>query len=192
MLPEAHEIPMQSGRPAEAAEIVLAGGKDHGSGRHDLAAVEARLPSAIRPGQRHDTTAAPDIRATIAGAPQDRLVQDAARQADGRERQLALDDVVPGGQPDAGDRRGAQRRDIDAELLEGELRLRRQELAADLVVRPALALDERDLPAGAREVRRRGSAREPAPDDQDLAAHAARIRETETRNGTCHATSIGS
>ena len=72
--------------------------------------------------------------------------------------------------------RAPSRPSRSVELRQLGRRLAAQELAADLVVRPALALEQDDPTAGRGEAAGGGGTGEPAADDRDVPAHAVRRR----------------
>ena len=177
------------GRPrrlaAEAAQIVLASGEEQGGCPHRAHAGDFDRNRLAAPHRRNHV-AAPDLGAAGCGARQQRLVQHAARQPGGPERQRRLDHIRTAHQAQAGDRVGPQRGQVDAEALQIHPRLDADEFAADLVHRRRLALDQHDAPAVAGQQAGSGGAGEPAARD-DHRMHYFR-RPTQRRNGMCQRT----
>src|SRR5262249_54540994 len=102
-----------------------------------------------------------------AGAPQQRLVEDAAREAARAERQRDLGALPAAMDAQVLDRDRSHRVHIDAELAEIGYRLDAEELAADPVVRGFRALDNDGRLAAPGEVAGSGGARDPAANDRD-------------------------
>ena len=171
---QADEVAVEAVGAGLAAQVVLAGRKDQRVGGDRLAGGQPRRP----PLGARDRHAPPDLNARRRAGVEHRLVERAAGQRGRAEGQGRAVRPPPRGDPRASERHGAEGGGRDAQSLQLGQGLAREELAADLIVGPVLALDQRDGPPAPREGQRGGAAREAAPDDQDVGAlsHASTRR----------------
>lgn len=188
---EGDEGVVAAGGAGVAAEIVLAGGEEDGVGGDHAAGGEAELPVAegggeggggsgeggIREifgvGKGLGTIAAEDGGTEGGGELEEGLVQGEAGEGDGGERKGGLNDGAAGGEADGVDGDGTEAGGIEAEGAEVDDGLGGEEVAADLVARKAVLLDERDGAAAAGEQDAEGGAGEAAANDERLQGHGS-------------------
>ena len=158
--------------PPPAAQLVLAGGEES-RGRAFVAAVgqDPHAGAVGRQGPHRDAAADPDPMAL--GLGQQQRVEPAARHAPSGERQAGGGHGRPGHDPHRLDRHRTQpgRRQFECRQLPGGLAA--QELAADLVMRAGLALEQHDAPAGLGQPDRCRRPAQPSAGHGDVPAHAA-------------------
>lgn len=179
---EADQVAVQARRPLQVLEVVLARGQEGCVGHGRLAAVELGPPALLEGFQPLDAPPPPHLRAGRDRQLQQRLVQPAAREAEGREGQGRLGGAATRHQPDPLDGDRAQPHGVQPQGLEVAGGFSADELAAHLVVWPGLALDQRHVSALARQQARQGRAGGPAAGDQDLGSHPNTF-ETHRRKG---------
>jgi hypothetical protein len=170
---EHHLEGCEAARPSrQAAHVVLAGGQDRGAGFQyvtpdlDPNAASRRLDRPRRLPAQHCGAGA--LRGN-----QHRLVERAARNGDAGEGQRGDRGIAPRDEPQALGRPRAHGANVDAEIGQHLLRLEAQEIAADLVLGRALALDNRDPPAPAQKLQGKGCAGQPAADRDRIAPRHA-------------------
>src|SRR5690606_3553665 len=158
------------------------------------ASIGLDLPST--PGLRcADYTLAPPDRGTGGAGPGEHgFVQAASRHAHRQEGEPGLDGSHATGQTDPVDRRSTERRCIDSQLIQTNLRIRTYELPADLVMRTGFLFDQEDVATRPGQQRGSRTAGGPPAHDDRIAgacirhARSGRMQPTPNRKGKYRST----
>ena len=131
----------------EAAEVVLAGGKENIGGAEAVAAIERSDPIVPLGNERFDRRAAHDLTAILFGAREQGRVQNAARERERMKGKTCGDRFACGGKTKILDGYGAEIEWVYANLAQIFDCLAAQELAADLVMRAGFLFEEQGVVA---------------------------------------------